>query len=524
MEKINMHGWSKQQNKHIIACFLLLLCMKGFSQTPYSCPACDLQGHDFSGQDLTNANFSFANLDNANFSNCTLNGAMFDNASMQNANFRNAKINPSDKGPADFSRGDCSYADFTGASLQNAVFSFANVNGTIFDHSNLTSTKFGLKLLMRGAKGPTPPSFKGTRLPCELKRFMKNDDLSNVEFLPCRTYIADKEKKIKKNAGDSVYVSLGGKDGTGCGTAGNPCRTIAYAVSIVPANGIIGLAADSFIVENYIEITKSIQFVGGLDDQFGWQPTEYQTSVSTHTLIGIPLFLIMPGSANVSFSNTMMSGIKWGSTLPSIVLQAYKGTTVSLSNVSIHAGSPVNAANGHSGVGTMCCLTCHGSGNNANCGPGGTASSLENGICCTYPIGWMGISGGSGGSGTSDACYEFCPGAGGFQGGGSFGILLSDATLNIDKTCTITAGAGSNGGNGGAGVLSAGGGAGGNGGPSACIVTHGQSTINGNYVSYLGTGGNPGKGGGSSYNSEKKCSGQNGQDGLPGVFQLVLQL
>lgn len=523
MEKNNVHCWPKQQKKHIIACFLVLLSINGFTQTPYSCPSCDLQGHDFSGKDLTNANFSFANLDNANFSHCTLNGAMFDNASMQGANFRNATIKSSDKGPANFSRGDCSHADFTGASLQNAVFSFANLNGTIFDHSDLANTKFGLKLLIRGAKDPTPPSFKGTKLPCELKRFMKNDDLTKVEFLPCRTYIVDKEKRSRKNAGDSVYVSRGGRDATGCGTAGNPCRTIAYAVSIAPVNGIIGLASDSFIVEKYIEITKSLQFVGGLDEQYGWAPTEYQSSVSTSTLWGIPIFLVMPGSANVSFSNLMMSGIKGGSTLSSIVLQAYKGTTVSLSNVNIYAGIPFNASHGSSGVGTMCCLTCQG-GNYANCGPGGTASSSVNGICCAYPIGWAGISGGSGGSGTSDACYELCPGAGGFQGGGSFGILLSDATLNIDNTCTITAGAGSNGGAGGAGVLSAGGGAGGNGGPSACIVTHGQSTINGNYSAYLGTGGNPGKGGGSSYNSDKKCSGQNGQDGLPGVFKQVLKL
>lgn len=522
MEKNNVHCWPKQQKKHIIACFLLLLSIKGFTQTPYNCPACDLRGHDFSGQDLTNANFSFAKLDNANFSNCTLNGAMFDNASMQRANFRSAQINSSNKGPANFSRGDCSHADFTGASLQNAVFSFTNVNGTIFNHSNLTDAKFGLKLVIRNDKNPTPPSFEGTKLPCELKRFMKKDDVSKVEFLPCRTYIVDKEKRSRKNAGDSVYVSLRGRDATGCGTAGNPCQTIAYAVSIAPANGIIGMSADTFIVEKFVEITKNIEFVGGLDEMNGWAPTPYQSSVSAGTMWGFPIFLIMEGSANVSFSNLMMSGVEGASTLSSIVLQAYKGTTVSLSSVNIYAGTPFDARNGLSGAGSTCCLMCHGP-DYANCGPGGTASSSVNGICCAPPWGWMGISGGSGGSGTSDACYELCPGTGGFQGGGSFGILLSDATLNIDNTSTIIAGAGSNGGAGGAGVISAGGGAGGNGGPSACIGMYGHSTVNGSYGAYLGKGGNPGKGGSSSQNSVKDCWGKNGQDGLPGVCKQVLQ-
>lgn len=521
MKKNKVHCPASRPIKYIVTCLLILLCIRGLSQTPYTCPSCDLQGHDFSGQDLTNANFSFANLNNANFSNCTLNGAMFDNASLQNANFRNAQINSSNKGPANFSRADCSHADFSGASLQNAVFSFTNVNGTIFDHSDLTDTKFGLKLLIRDATHPTLPSFKDTKLPCELKRFMKNDDLRKVAFLPCRTYIADKEKKGGKNAGDSVYVSPGGKDASGCGTAGNPCQTVKYAVSVAPANSVIGLSADTFFVEQYVEVTKNLEFVGGLDDQNGWAPTLYQSSISAG-LYGLPIFVVPAGATNVAFTNLMMSGIQGGSRVSSVVLQAYQGTTVSFTDVNIYAGRPYDAANGPSGVGPTCCLTCQGQ-NYADCGPGGTASTSLNGICCLPPFGWAGISGGAGGSGTSDACYEFCPGAGGFQGGASFGILLYDATLNIDNTSTITAGAGSNGGAGGGGVASAGGGAGGNGGPAACIGMYGQSVVNGSYSAYLGKAGNPGKGGGSSYNSAKGCSGQNGQDGLPGVSAQVIK-
>lgn len=521
MKKNNVCCWPGQHKQYIIACFLALLSINGFTQTPYSCPSCDLRGHDFSGQDLTNANFSFAKLDNANFNNSTLNGAMFDNASMQSTSFRSAQINTSDKGPANFSKGNCSNADFTGASLQKAVFTFANLNGAIFDHSNLADTKFGLRLVLRDAQTPRPPSFKGTKLPCELKRFMRNDDLSKVEFLPCRTYIANKNKRRRKDTGDSVYVSPAGTDASGCGTAGNPCKTIDYAISVAPANGVIGLSADTFIMEKYVEVTKNLEFVGGLDDQNGWAPTPYQSSISGG-LYGFPIFTVTAGTTQVSFTNLMMSGMKEGNRISSIVLQAYKGTTISFSDVNIYAGIPGDGLDGLSGAGPACCLMCHGP-NYANCGPGGTANSSVNGFCSFPPLGWGGKSGGTGGSGTSDDCYMLCPGSGGSQGGGSFGILLSDATLNIDNTSTITAGAGSNGGAGGGGVVSAGGGAGGNGGPAACIGMHGQSTINGNYNAYTGKAGNPGKGGGSSYNQSKGCSGQNGQDGLPGVSAQVIR-
>ncbi|MFB6455284.1 pentapeptide repeat-containing protein [Chitinophaga sp. Hz27] len=516
-----VHLFTHPRNLYVTIFLLMNICMHGMAQTRYTCPSCDLRGHDFSGQDLTNANFSFAKLDNANFSNCTLNGAMFDNASMQQTIFRNAKINASNISPANFSKGNLSYADFTGASLQRAVFTFANLNGTIFNKSDLREAKFGTSLLLRGDKSSTPPSFQDTRLPYELKRFMKNDDLSKISFLPPITPKIKQQKSGRKSASDTVYVALRGADNNGCGTAGNPCKSISYAVSIAPANGIVGLASDSFVVDEFVDVEKNVEIVGGLDADYQWEATIYQTSI-TAGIMGVPIFIISQQNTNVTLSNLMLNGVEGGTAVANVVLLAYNGTTITFNDVNIYAGSPYNARDGFTGAGPGCCVMCHGA-YYANCGPGGTASSNVKGTCCTLPFGWSGISGGAGGSGTNDPCYELCPGAPGFQGGGSFGVMLDNATLNIDTTSIITAAAGSNGGKGGGGLVSAGGGAGGNGGPSGCIGLKGNATVNGQYGFYLGTAGSGGKGGSSSYNSTKGCSGQNGQDGFPGIVGQTIQ-
>ncbi len=53
----------------------------------YSCPGCDLTGHDFSGQNLTNADLTGAILTGANFSHATLAGANLTNAVLGGVNF-----------------------------------------------------------------------------------------------------------------------------------------------------------------------------------------------------------------------------------------------------------------------------------------------------------------------------------------------------------------------------------------------------------------------------------------------------
>jgi uncharacterized protein YjbI with pentapeptide repeats len=501
----------------MIYCMLFLFGMKGTAQTPYSCSSCDLHGKDFSGQDLTNANLSFANLDNANFTNCTLNGAMFANASVKGARFTRAKLNISDKGPANFSNADCRKADFTGASLKGAVFTYANMSATNFNQTNLTDALFGVKLEIRDSLTPRLPSFEGTVLPCSLKPLFPGADSNKVKFFPCKTPVSRITKVSGKKSTDTVYLSLDGTDDNSCGTAGHPCKTFKTAIEKAPGNGVIAVAYGKYYTYSII-ISKNLTFVGGLDNQ--WQPTGSQTWVQS-TDLGLPVFII-DNQVNVSFEYFILNAAPRSTRIATTVLQAFKGSTVSLSNVNLNAAL---AADGQDGTaGTMsCCLMCHGD-DYANCGDGGAANSNVKGDAGVIPFGWFGTSGGTGGTGSSNTCYTFCAGGGGAQGGAAFCIVLLDAHLIVDTTDKFAAARGGNGGNGGYGAYSAGGGAGGNGGLAAGIVLKGNSaTVTGTPIHYGGTAGNAGNGGPSSANPNNHCSGKSGAHGLPGIVAETLK-
>ncbi|NLU91935.1 pentapeptide repeat-containing protein [Chitinophaga sp. Ak27] len=500
----------------VVYCTLLLSGMKGTAQTPYSCSSCDLHGKDFSGQDLTNANLSFANLDNANFTNCKLNGAMFANASVKGARFNNAQLNISDKGPANFSNADCRSADFTGASLQGAVFTYANMSATNFNRTDLTDALFGLRLEIRDSLNPQPPSFEKTVLPCSLKPFFPGADPDKVKFFPCKTPISRKAQKSGKASTDTVYLSLRGTDDNSCGTADHPCKTFKTAIEKAPDNGVVAVSYGKFYPFSII-ISKNLTFVGGLDNQ--WQPTGGQTWVGSSEL-GLPVFII-DKQVNVSFEYFILNAAPHSTRIATTVLQAFTGSTVTLSNVNLNGAVAADGENGTAGT-MSCCLMCHGN-DYASCGDGGAANSNVKGTPGVIPFGWFGTSGGNGGTGSSSDCYLQCAGGGGAQGGSSFCVVLLDARLVVDITDKFDIAGGGNGGNGGYGAYSAGGGAGGNGGLAAGVVLAGNAAITGTPIYYGGVAGKPGDGGPSSSNPNKNCSGKSGQPGLPGITAETIQ-
>lgn len=479
----------------------LIAGISAHAQTPQDCPNCDLHGRNYSGQNLTNVNFSYANLDNANFSNCMLNGAMFDNASLQGANFTNAQLNPSAKGPANFSVSNCSHAIFKGASTRGAIFFFANMNGTSFNDADMTDAKLGLRLRAIGTVPPVAPSFTGAIVPCSFKRFAGYADLSKSKFPKCQPTEKSASPKVKCD----VYVSSAGTDDDNCGSPGHPCQTTYTAVQRAPNNGVIGFTAEEFDRQGATQVYKNLEFVGGLDDQDQWQPTEYPTLLRSGGL-GAPILNFF-SNFKMSMSNFILNGDDPSLYWNSYILVVHDGATVSLSHVNLNAGGGGPGRAGTTGIYWSNTPI-------QGCGRGGKASTDTTGHM--YTFGWVrGAKGGTGTGSDNDIINGYC-GLGGEMGGASIGISVFNARLEVDNTVTIVGARGGDGGNGGPGVKGAGGGAGGNGAPSFCLVLAGTSTFGGTPIFYAGMGGDGGTGGTSAeFNSSQGCYGHAGENGLP---------
>lgn len=122
-------------------------------------------------------------------------------------------------------------------------------------------------------------------------------------------------------------------------------------------------------------------------------------------------------------------------------------------------------------------------------GGGGGGTCIFNGFTCPGVVGAQGGGGGGGGR------PNLSPGAGGYAGGGSFGVYAHDSTLNVGGGATVIASAG---GNGGAGGDGGDGGAGGAGGKGRAQSEAGDSSSGGGGGGGAGAGGGGGGAGGPS--------------------------
>ncbi|MFL5743917.1 MAG: pentapeptide repeat-containing protein [Niastella sp.] len=387
---------------------LLLLTDASYAQTNNDCPFCYLMGKSFAGQDLTNANFNGATLDSADFTNAGLDGANFSNASLIGAKFGNAKAATTAKGPVNFSLANCTGANFSNTSLQNAVFYYANLSCTNFTNADLTTVRMGPELKVYNS---CPAVFTGAKLGCAFLPFVYMLNLKDAKLPPClqqavlqadktaRVIITDIKKPLdptqttlvtaagrggcKRDTtkavtkqqvapGDTLYVSNQGTDSSRCGGAGSPCKTIAQAVTNCGTNACtIAVDYGEYTLTTPVSL-KGINLVGGF---YNGQPTTYQSALLAPRG-GLPAIIAAGGT--VSISNFILNGsTPVQQNLPSIVLQAQGGSTVTLANTNINSFKGGLGSNGNSsGAGSG--GNKGGDGSNGTGGGGGTSACANN--------------------------------------------------------------------------------------------------------------------------------------------------
>ena len=92
----------------------------------------NLQGQDFSNQDLSYYIFTRCNLENANFAGAKLHKAQLRNADLRGANFEGADLVKSD-----LTRSDLSGANFANANLEHSILEYTNLRHTNFRGAKL---------------------------------------------------------------------------------------------------------------------------------------------------------------------------------------------------------------------------------------------------------------------------------------------------------------------------------------------------------------------------------------------------
>src|SRR5260370_13714670 len=171
----------------------------------FSCPFCQLQKADLSGQNFTDANLQGANLEGANLRGAILDGAMLFGANLRGANLENAKLARSAKGPVDLSK-----ADLTGANLQGAQFTGTDLQYTTFTAGELSSAH--LSSVVLGPQQEHKDARVGADVTCG------KADLSKLT--------------------SRIYVTTSGTDSDTCGASyTQACKTIGKGIARCEAKG-----------------------------------------------------------------------------------------------------------------------------------------------------------------------------------------------------------------------------------------------------------------------------------------------
>ncbi|CAN3993194.1 pentapeptide repeat-containing protein [Methylocystis bryophila] len=462
----------------------------------YSCPACDLRGHSFSGEDLTDANLSGADLSSVDLSNATLSGATLAGANLSDANLSHAHMEPSSSG-----RTDLSSANLSGARLEAAV-----VTGVDFEYANLAGADFSGVDLTKAIIGPSPKSgvyrnrktsFRNAMAPASMKTDPETMELTGLKqaagnpaqgatAVPIVTCNGDVSKLT-----NVTYVTTAGNDGAGCGkTYAGACLTIGRGIqNCSGASCAVLVGFGQYQQNSTLSITAAgISVYGGcVPEGSGAYYSEILGPSS-----GVPAVSVGNNSGSVLFQ-----GFKVVGTTPpgvggaSIAMQIIGAASVVNSNVYAATGArgaPGNGANpGTAGgkgsgqtAGTAACL----GGTPTSTGGGGAGKmnvsvDTGSGVCtpscpngCTGSWGYAGSTNywAPGGSfGSQNCAGAACPySSGGTGGGGTPGHAApcgGGGRANANTSGTFEASyVGTVGGSGGAGGNGGGGGGGGSGG------------------------------------------------------------
>ena len=202
----------------------------------YSCPACDLRGHNFSGEDLTDANLAGANLSSVDLSNATLSGATLAGANLSDANLSHAHMEPSSSGRTDLSSANLSGARLEAAVVTGVDFEYANLAGADFTGTDLTKAVMGPSL-KSGVYRNRKTSFRNAMVPPSMKTDPETMELTGLKraagnpahgatAVPTVTCNGDVSKLTNVS-----YVTTAGNDGAGCGkTYAGACLTIGQGI------------------------------------------------------------------------------------------------------------------------------------------------------------------------------------------------------------------------------------------------------------------------------------------------------
>lgn len=377
----------------------------------HGCPGCNLRGVDYSGADLTNANLSRADLSGARLAGAKLDGANLDGANLAGASLAGASLKSTSRGSASLIGADLTRASLKGAQLDHTLFFHASFACTDLSHTDASTSHFG-PTLMLDRQGGCKTSFASSKLGSELPSQSAALDLSGTtrSARPAAAVATSSAScgGVAITAAQIVYVASTGTDGAACGaTSAAPCLTIAGGISSCTGACAVMVAYGTYALTSTLVMKSNVNLYGGCI--FGTSGDASYVSLVTAPSGGAPALTadqITPAFTIQGFAFQGTDAV--GDTSRASVTLRVNGSTLSLANVRITAGSGSQGAPGRDG-------TPGASGGNASGTTGGSST-------CN-------VGGGNGGSGVtgsgwntwSCSCSVPPNGGYGYQGGGSSG-------------------------------------------------------------------------------------------------------